>query len=428
MVLLFASALIGQQTLEQRIASRITLDNGYGDYVRAAEIVEDGNFGAYQLWLGYKFRRHTLENEADQPLIPPGVDASDPYLEVERKMVDRYGACNRLIQAGNLKQVYDPRTTYSASTKFPELAPFKALARLEAAAAQVDFAEGRSNSAVSTLIGEITFSRKLCAGPVLSRFVGIACQTIGLSVINEHLPQLSLYDAKSLEKVSSDSAGDSTLTRDAIRRDNQIALAEVAKLFEHPSGYLAASGTNDDDGRISSACQAVAKLSRNDRDDVHSLVMGAIQNFDDGICAELVGPESGWSFDAPEQTDNDLSTKRGLANEIVDLVTMRGSEGQLLRLEGKIRTQMHLLYLHSKAIQFRWLHGHLPDKIEDFTAASERSDPFSKQSYRYERTADWYKLTSAGFGGFGEIALKYVASGGSGGAGTASPAVGNGQP
>src|SRR5579862_6904097 len=111
MIWIFAVAVIAQQSLQAKIAPRITEDNGYSDYVRAAELVDDGQYDAFQQWLAYKFQRQGIGDDGDMPPLPLGVFLTDSYFDCQRKLVDRYGGCARLVEMGNLKQVYDPRTS-----------------------------------------------------------------------------------------------------------------------------------------------------------------------------------------------------------------------------------------------------------------------------------------------------------------------------
>ncbi len=390
MIVFLCSAVLGQQPMFSKIISNPTGRNGYEEYVRAAEIASTPEFSEYLNLL-------PLWALADKAQIdwPQGVESSDPDLLVRRKWNDRFRDCLGLLEQGNRKSVVEPRDQIMPETIFPEMSQFRKLARLEANAAHVAFADGQSGVAVSHLEEAITFSTKLDTGVTLiSRLVGVACGGIALAELDDHWAQLSINDAHELRGYLGGLLKAPNSLVNSMKGERQAEANAVGELFTNPKA--------SSDGWLGSEnlSKQILNLSAADAQQAQADTNSKIGEFYDSVDATLNGPESNWlNFKDPP----DAGPKDSLGAKLADIV--RPVIRQALIAHMRDRTRYRLAYLTATAIEYRWINGRLPDKIEQFTTKDERLDPSSGKSFVYAREGSWFKITREAKDDLGNVSI-----------------------
>ncbi|MHB8637387.1 MAG: hypothetical protein ACYC96_13035 [Fimbriimonadaceae bacterium] len=396
MVVLLCSALLGQASMFSKIVPNPTGTNGYEEYLRAADLASNPLFYGYEAWLA-NLRSPTPAQDLARP---DDVALSDPDLTVRRKWFERFRRCCNLVSRGNLKPVADPRGSIGPETTFPEFQHFKALVRLEANAAHVEFADGQTGVAVRQIEDALTFGDKIGGRILISRLVGIACDAMTFLELDDHWFQLSVTDARELETFLAHELNGPTPLAATLRGEEQAAHAAVEELFAKPVGFATEWGV---DRNQQALARTLAKMGPVDAQATQDATNAVIDAYYGSILTILRGPEARWLTvkDVADGVSGD--SKVAFATRVADIVLPTLS--QVLIAEARNRTQVRLAYLTAKAVEYRWVRGHLPDRIEDFTTAEERVDPTSGHAFRYRRDGPWFRITREGKDSLGGVSL-----------------------
>jgi len=392
MVLLAASALAFQGVLFRGIAPHPTGRNGYEEYLAAADIISNPLFNQYMSVVSGLWSPH-------DPDIPPPADYNpkETELEARRKFVSHFKTSLDLIEQGNQKPVYDPRTDFGPDTTLPELVYFKSLARLEGYAAYIKFADGQTDEGIRQFETALTFSNKICSGPLVFRLVGIACTSIELRQLDSYWPQLSLRDAEQLSKYCEDVLSTPTPLADAFRSEQKVATTSLSAILRDPKKYLA---TEEDPDAPNQLTKDLGKLSPVDLQATAQDAAGQIYQTYDQVIDLLSGPESNWL--QVSRLEKDPDSKSSLATKLASAVLPVIAPSVTAEL--RQRTKYRLCLLNAKAIEYRWNHAELPTSIEEFTTREERTDP-SGGRFLFAKEGNWFRIKRVGGDALGELAL-----------------------
>ncbi|HLK14321.1 MAG TPA: hypothetical protein VKT78_05920 [Fimbriimonadaceae bacterium] len=379
-----------------KIVPNPTGNNGYEEYVRAAEIASDAEFPAYQ--------RRLLETRSSdpelEPQLPSDVDPRDLDLAIRRKWTSRYRICCNLISVGNRKPVYDPRESIAPETTFPEMAKFKSLAALEAATAHVAFADGNSGDAVGHIEEGLMFGEKLGGAILISRLVGVACSTTLLSELDDHWPQLSLNDAHELRGFFGKRLATPPLMIEALKGERRATKSAIEEMFSKPD-QVAKEWSYDGGDSFGKDMKTLAALNPIEAANLRADTEGVAYQQVDAVIGLFNGPETEW---LKYKDPTDAEKNRSLASRLADVALP--SLSNLIVAEARSRTRLRLAYLTASAIEFRWINGRLPNAIEEFTTPDERRDPTSGRSFSYRRDGPWFHITRENRDALGGVGVK----------------------
>jgi hypothetical protein len=393
MFVLLLSSLALQGPLFRGLISHPTGANGYEEYVAAADLVSSPMFDQFMI----RLKQYRPDQEDADITLPPTVNAKDTDLTVRRKFIDQFQRSLDLVEQGNQKPVYDPRDRFGPDTTLPELRYFKTLTRLEGIAANVDFADGKTEEGVKRIESTLTFSSKISGGPLIFRLVGIACASIATRELDHYWPQLSVEDADELVRYFDDTLSEPDQLIQSLRSEEKAGIAALGAFLDDPAKF-AAGGEFAIEGEKPDGFDDIAKLNPGDRMSLKQDAGAEIYRQFESVIQRLSGPESGWVVPAP---DEDSSTA-SLAKKVADTVIPATSQSVVAEL--KIRTRFRLCRLTAKAISYKWTNGHLPTSITDFTTPEERIDPSGGQFvYRKEKDGSWFKILRIGNDALGEI-------------------------
>jgi len=219
--------------------------------------------------------------------------------------------------------------------------------------------------------------------------------------LDDHWAQLSVSDAEELQRFFGDQLSEPPRLVESLRAERRAEHTAVDQLFANPDEF-ASLWANDD--KEKALAGSLAKLSANDAQGAQSATNAAIDAYYDSILTILNGPEAGWfSLKDLGDAENSDDSKAPLPTRLANLVMPTMSA--VLVAESRDRTRMRLAYLTAKAVDYRWIMGRLPDRIEDFASPLERNDPTSGKSFRYKRDGPWFRITREAKDALGGVSL-----------------------
>ena len=390
-MLFFIAAAAMQQSFFANLFPRPTGLNGYEDYVRACDVLQDGDYLKAEGWLN-DLRKGGKSN---LKLGKKQVEAQS-YLEGQKLVVKNFSGVLDLIETGNSKPVTDPRTDYDVVTTFPELSHFKSAAKLEAHAAYVSFAEGNTSQGVRRLLSEMMFAHNISPGLIINRLVAVACESIGLAELERHLAQLSLADAREVDQFAVAELNMPPAGVNCLQSEQAMMLKALRSIQDVPR--LDVEQNADMEKQFASLSNLEKKQLA---DQVASKMVQDFQQARD----VLMGPESQWKTLMADKE----SPRPSLVQYLSDTMGTGTICDALVRVEGIKRTQWRLLHLNAKVLEYRWLNGDLPAALADCVDSKEAVDPLSGEPFVYKLQGKTYELFSVGFASMGEIRLKYTA-------------------
>lgn len=427
-LLFLGQSLQQPKTLYQQIVSQPDPNNGYEDYIRAAEMYRGSE--AYRLmnWTPDQYEQMleakkvrlagngTAEDSgpwtADEEKMLEAAKQLDnnTYLSIYKQIAAKSDKVFDVLRVGNGKRVYDPRTELTPVTLFPELAYFKALAKLSVVDAYVKFANGDSRGATTDLIEGLTFSRKISGMTLISNLVGIASTSIILAGFEENLNRLSDGDCQRILKVIPPALNEPLSFVEAMRGEAKFAIGSVDFLLKDPKEALALSS---DTGNETSHPEAdfekyVLNMTANEKEAFRRTFNEKMSNYYERIISVYKEPENKWLENrSGEQiaAPTTITNVDDAANMLASIVTPVHRQAAIAMV--KSRTQLRLLQLHALVIDYRWNNRKLPEKLEQAVPPSLMTDPMSGEQFGFEAIQGGYKIYSHGVKETGRIELKY---------------------
>lgn len=404
-VLWVASAMGGVQqgSIFERLFPNATGQNGYEDYVRAADLIDDG---FADIFLG------ETPDPTDSPAqrekqaeVAQSLQSMD-YLAVQQAAVARYGRALDLIASGNQKPCASPHDP-AVPGKYPEFRNFSRLSELETAKAYVQGATGDVSGAVKTLLDTLTFTHRYgTVVGIANVYASLSEQTVFRRFLDV-LPSMSLKDAMTVERyvdarlrepipmadflVGAKKAKDWTL--DPARQDPAALRAEVKE--DSDRGYRDRL-TQASDQDVLNVLAQVKKMA----DERFDQMIEDVRRPED----ELYAATETWN-DVPQVSIGPNSSLEDLAQGLYyrSAPTYRG----YVLLELVRRTQLRLLGLHARIAEYRWHNHRLPAKLADAVPEGLAEDPLSGEPFVYEINGDTYRLASKGRPKTGPVELRY---------------------
>jgi len=401
-----ASLLMGQTgdaqrpTLVQQVVTRHDPNNGYEDYVRAADVVRGTEIDAYFDWRPGQYpRMPAVKGDPVAATIPDFPD----YLAAMRKVVEKFGPALDLIREGNRKRAYDPRVELNGKTTYPEVREFTRLGKLIRADAYVRFADGDSKGAVGDLLDGLTFARHIAVSAMIGELVSLLCESYMFGAFDEHIPQLSDKDALAVEHFVDSAIDEPEPFVKILANARDVHIKMVADLLASKDAIKSLAGENK---ALSDYLSGASQPEERDVLDGFTTAANACYG---QMIAQLLGDESTWT----EPVDFGAGLSRpSLVTMPQDAVAMMLYEIQLASMVRYFsliltrRTQLRLLRLSAKIVEFRWHRNRLPANLAEAAPAALVYDPVAKAPFQYEITGETYRIYSKGTKATGQIELK----------------------
>lgn len=396
--------------------------NGYDDYVRAADVVEDPEFSTYATFGAGTYARMVEDKKyatnpanlkqdpalewtpEDEARLNLGkrLDALD-YLGVRREMVARYGKALDYVRIGNGKPCREPESLKQA-TSFPALASFRSVVKLFVADAYVRSADGNRKGATADLIDGLTMSRRISGGSLISFLSGLACQSIMLAEAERSLPELSDADALQLIPYADKSLADRLLAK-AFEGESE----QLPKLLDEmlDPDELKGTGETEGSGLPPGFFEFARKLTPTQLADVKAKIIRLGKRRLAVEVERANSDESTWRDVKGDDREDiqKITTLDDFVEYLTDLTTPVARAVYPAALKG--RAQLRLLGLHGRIIDFRWKHGRLPNTLREAVPERLCHDPMGNADFVYELTETGYKLYSKGLPSTGPVELKY---------------------
>ncbi|HSI73507.1 MAG TPA: hypothetical protein VK934_10045, partial [Fimbriimonas sp.] len=229
---------------------------------------------------------------------------------------------------------------------------------------------------------------------LIANLVGVACQGIVLSSFSDNLDRFSEQDWRLLAQRVPEFLEPNPLI-EIVDGEANGALAALDMIINSKErakemGQILSDTSND---------AFMTKLAEATPAQLQTLRRGLVRNLEEwgkAAKARLQQSEAHWSMPALPAPVTD-------EEKLFEIIMP--SWDQVLATNARMRTQLRLLRLHALIQIYRWHWNALPDKLEQ--ATTEIADPFTGESFVYERQDSGYKLFSRGNALTGEIQLRY---------------------
>jgi len=382
-----------QKSLFEQVVATPTGANGYEEYLRAADALNDPDFVAITDAI------NQVGNPATEQKPLPDWAQGKTRLELERMRVGKYEPVLRWIHDGNQKNVYDPRTSIDPNTVFPELVAFKKIAKFAASDAKVHFADGDPDGAAKILADELEFAHNIRKCSLIHDLVGIACEAICLAAVEPRMDGFSQLGLDLFTERAKAELQSAPPLAEALTREKSMQIKFVEQFLNPQTG----SGYVDEDMLVGDE-HGMALLGRFrslSSEQQQSCLRDAEQQIGstiDDIAQALQGPERNW----PKVIDNPTPT---LAQSLASYST--DSDIASCQAELRNRIQVRLLLVHAMIERFRLEMDRLPTSLDELKDPQATTDPLTGKPFLFQVFGPTYRLRSQGNGSTGPIELRY---------------------
>lgn len=436
--LILAAPLLQEPTrsLFKEVVPQPTGKNGYEEYVRAADLIRQPDFGAYSNWrTGFKTTYAGVNvaeldeagrKDYDLRRRLAGMDR----IAVFREMADRFEQAIPLVIQGTEKAVFNPRSDPDGVVIYPELAQFRNLSRLLVADAHVKFADGLTQSATHRLSDQLQFAQKIQQGTILHGLVGIACSAIGLSAYEERLMNMTPQDLQYTRRTVTDLLRDVPPIAEILAYEGKMVSRGIDRIpidkpVSEPQEEALASQMNApmEVGAVGAEEEEpydwqpdFYKLSKQRRESIRAEAVKRVNTLYATWRNRITQGEPRWLSGIPEPKVE----KNGMVENppptdddgLADAVGMiKDSESILYQYVGAVlrnRAQLRLLLLHTYVLNFRWSTGRLPTNLGEAAPADAIRDYLAGDAFQYKTTGPHsYRIFSKGNKSLGEVDLRY---------------------
>lgn len=384
---------IQAKSLLQQIVPHPTGQNGYEEYLKAADIMLEGDAALYLDWQEGDLGR--IESEAARG----DTDASRrlplarrlgtmSLLAVRREAVSKLGVALDWIRQGNGKPV---RVPVGDRQKFPELMHFRKLAQLAAVIAYVQDSEGSSRPGTDALLEVMDMGDRIGGSVGVALLSGVLMQADCVAAMGGRLDKMSLGDARA-------------------------TIAAVGRVLQRPPSVQSCleAGVREQDNRFLDVVATLLQLTSQERKRLAEYLSQRNAESLAALAKRFSGPESGWVEPDSEITvPLNPQTVEEIGDAILAMVDLRPRSFGIGA--ARVRTQLRLLRLAARVVIFKWEHERLPPRLEDAAPREEIADPLTQDSFQYTPMSDRFRVFSKGVPATGEIDILYRQGQGTGG-------------
>jgi len=382
LLLITQDSAFKNQNLLKSVVGYPTGKNGYEEYLAAGDYASTPAFT-----IGLK---STLDNGAGKPL----------WLTSRKAFTAQFSQIQSLLSEGNAKPVFDPRTSSTFETLYPEYFHLKSVSKYVPLAAISQFSEGHNIEAAKTLLDGLVFADKLAGtGSVLAYLVGNACRVNPLAGFSMNLERIPLQSWKPVIAVCDKKLASSTFL-DTIEADVNHLDAELTTGLRDPKVLYGMFIDAQNKDEIKSQ---VDKLTAAGRDQVAEHCHAALARFLQQCKALAKAPEGTWYANLGAMSTMQAQDSDPLARAL--LTASQPVYSQVFLVELKVRAQTRLLRLHGLIQTYRMTRGKLPDTLDDLENKEACWDPLLSAPYSYIRKNEDYELFTGGVPGLGRIDL-----------------------
>jgi hypothetical protein len=372
-------ATVAQQSLFQQVIKKPTGNNGYEEYVQAADIALASRL-----------------QELQQALTAP--EAKGTLFERQKAVANQCAKIVTLVKQGNEKQLYYPGDM-TLSTSFPEIGPMRHVGLALVTKAQVDFAEGRVNQGLDTLLTALTYGERISfVGPLIFDLIGRVITQSVMRSLNENMAMVSLPSAWEIQRAATRLLETDNPWTVSIRLEMEVIVPEVASRLKDPKMFKELVA----DESLASALNGVSQSRMSEI--AKEVEFGLTRHYSE-LLRILELPESQWVATAlnalPKARPQDE-----VAGKVFDALVPTNDMG--LRHEIVRRTHLRLLRVVGAVVEYRWTNGYFPGSLDALREPSLANDPLTGGKFHYERAPGSFALYSEGTAETGRIGLDWA--------------------
>jgi hypothetical protein len=373
-----------QAGLLREIVPDPTGNNGYEEYLAAADIVRTPDFARAEDGTAWVQDGESGDAKA--------------YLKAAKDETSSFAQAVTLVRQGNTKGVTDPRPAWVAF--YPEARPLKLVARLMTREADVEFGDGKVDLGVQTLLDGLQFSWNMRVGPLPMDYAGKSCEAVVLSDACEHLAEINADQAARLLKAVQVRLSAPRPILETITKSGEEGDAYIQNFLAHPD-QVSGDADGDGDRKTDSRILKIQGLSQDEKRDLYSLCIDKLNTELKLRLTVLRKADSQWGLTAkssPAATDG----MERLAAFVVEHYP--ALQRDVLAAEARHEIQLRLFALGLQIAQFKSKEGRLPTSLEEVKAGPDALDPTTGKQFVYAVDANGnYTLVSEGFAPYGQI-------------------------
>lgn len=400
------SSLQQPKSLYEQVIANPNPNNGFDDYIRAADVLNDGHADLFYRWTPGAYDR--VKQIVDDSKQPPS-DAVLQHLQMEKQLDDigylgvqqamqnRYARALDLLRQGNQKRVWDPRKPSYVDVR-PEGSALRAIVELCEAAAYADYAKGDSRSGTGDMLAGLTLTTNIEPNSMMDYMMGVAWEQMIMDRFSRFLASLSeadtlqiiqFVDAQLAKPTPYGSALKSYHDLLMVSMDQVVGPSSTDPTYQTPAEKFAAAMTPQQ--RQQAATEVADGIDRQYRD----------------VMRLLDGPESQWCPQRQDPFNPDVPV-RNVDDYVLNKVTEFASVARLANVL-RHREQMRLLGLQARIINFRWHNNRLPASLSEAVPKALVIDPINNAEFAYEPHPDGtYRLYSKGNAATGPVEVRYI--------------------
>jgi hypothetical protein len=297
------------------------------------------------------------------------------------------GRALKLLRDGLQMPVASPRDSATLSTLYPELAQFRALARLLSLQQYVFLADGRIADALANARLGLRFSQAVQTDTLISGLVGIAISTVCIDPLVRHLDQLSVGDCTTLYQICMEwltQPNPEVRILTAERSQMLSGVQELEREIEQKGVAGAARQFKLDDD-----FQAALKGLPTTPAVLDALFVDAGKRADEQFSLALKELEKlPWERAPVRVGETDLASRIAAAvTPQYHLADERYTSAA---------TRIRLLACHCAIRRYRWEYDRLPPSLDVLNLGELAIDPFTGHPLTYAIHGSRYSLSSAG--------------------------------
>jgi len=378
---LFLAATLGgaqQQSLYQQIIEKPTFNNGYEEYVQAADIAVSARLSDLNATL-------TATND------------SRTRLDRQRVIAAACGRVLNLIKQGNAKQVSYPGKL-DMDVLLPELTHFRAIGAALVTKAHVDFADGRVNEGFETLMATITFGEQISfVGPLIHDLSGRVIVLPAFKAVSENLALASVPSAREMERTAAQ----------LLKAGNAWATSVQFEIEVFISARLLSVEGISSIGLDELIDAEFAATSDERRRAIWKELEFSLRRHYQGQLDAVKLPEREW-IPAANRVMGASKPTDPIAARIFESLLPNSSRAILHEIVR--RTHLRMLRVVAALVEFKWDHGYFPGTLDQLPDPLIAQDPLTGGPFVYERQIGSFALYSEGTDDTGRIGLDYVAA------------------
>lgn len=378
---LFLAATLGgaqQQSLYQQIIKKPTFNNGYEEYVQAADIAVSARLSDLNATL-------TATND------------SRTRLDRQRVIAAACGRVLNLIKQGNAKQVSYPGKL-DMDVLLPELTHFRAIGAALVTKAHVDFADGRVNEGFETLMATITFGEQISfVGPLIHDLSGRVIVLPAFKAVSENLALASVPSAREMERTAAQ----------LLKAGNAWATSVQFEIEVFISARLLSVEGISSIGLDELIDAEFAATSDERRRAIWKELEFSLRRHYQGQLDAVKLPEREW-IPAANRVMGASKPTDPIAARIFESLLPNSSRAILHEIVR--RTHLRMLRVVAALVEFKWDHGYFPGALDQLPDPLIAQDPLTGGPFVYERQIGSFALYSEGTDDTGRIGLDYVAA------------------